>query len=450
MPAETRWLAAGGLATALGLLATDPRPATVGYALALVITMIGSGAPLRPGAPGHAWSVFLAVAAGLAALAPALWSEPTLVLAAAVPLQAAAGLAAPSRLAALCGALLIGGAAVTVALLGEVPPGAWTLVLIAGVAMAGTSAQLLDALAAAQGRTSAPPKGAVGQTRIQLDRAQHDLAVVTSQLRRESKQRKHAEAQALAALKTRTAFLGVMSHELRTPLNQIIGYSELLLEEIADGAPDDAAADVQRIHLASLNLLEMISNVLDLSKIEAGTLAVTVEPVELPELIENLAQSFATQASQRGNVIRVRVPDDLPLLRSDRTKLRTVLANLLSNACKFTRDGTIRIAVSQLQHAGTPSLLIEVSDTGIGIPPEQIDRLFAAFVQADGSSTRRHDGSGLGLAIAHHFCALLGGEISVESTPGEGSNFRVRVPREFVDARRAGHVLTSMASLPPG
>jgi signal transduction histidine kinase len=148
-------------------------------------------------------------------------------------------------------------------------------------------------------------------------------------------------------------------------------------------------------------------------------------------------------------VIRVRCPEGLAPARTDRTKLRTVLANLLSNACKFTRKGTIRVAVSQTTEGGTPSLVVEVSDTGIGIRPEEIDRLFAAFVQADGSTTRRHDGSGLGLTLAHHFCAMLGGEITVESTPGVGSCFRVRVPREFLDPRRAGHVLSSMATAPP-
>ena len=271
---------------------------------------------------------------------------------------------------------------------------------------------------------------------------------MTSQLRRESKQRREAEAQALSALKTRAAFLAAMSHELRTPLHQIIGYSELLLEEIADEAPT-AAEDVRRIHLASLNLLEMIANVLDLAKIEAGTMVVATEPFAVGELIENLAQEFASQARQRGNVIRVRCPAELPPLHSDRTKLRAVLASLLSNACKFTRDGTIRVAVASVQLAGAAALEVEVSDTGIGMPPGDTVRLFAAFVQADGSSTRRHDGSGLGLAIAHHFCTMLGGEITVESRPGVGSTFRVRVPREFVDPRMAGHILSStIASLP--
>ena len=121
-----------------------------------------------------------------------------------------------------------------------------------------------------------------------------------------------------------------------------------------------------------------------------------------------------------------------------------MLASLLSNACKFTRDGTIRVAVTGVVHRGAAALQVEVSDTGVGMPAGDIERLFTAFVQADGSSTRRHDGSGLGLAIAHHFCGMLGGEISVESTPGVGTVFRVRVPREFVDPRRAGHILSSM------
>jgi len=282
-----------------------------------------------------------------------------------------------------------------------------------------------------------------GSSRARQVRLERELAAVSEQLRRESRMRREAEAQALSALKTRAAFLAAMSHELRTPLHQIIGYSELLLEEIADEAPT-AAEDVRRIHLASLNLLEMIANVLDLAKIEAGTQAVAVEPFALAELIENLVHEFAGAAQQRGNVIRVRCPEGLPPLHSDRTKLRAVLASLLSNACKFTRDGTIRVAVAGVVHRGAAALQVEVSDTGVGMPAGDIERLFTAFVQADGSSTRRHDGSGLGLAIAHHFCGMLGGEISVESAPGVGTVFRVRVPREFVDPRRAGHILSSM------
>ncbi len=456
VPAEARWLAAGGLAAGAALVTVDPAPAAVGLAVAVVLTLAGSGGGLQPWRPPRAWPIFIAVATLLAGVAAARWGAEAPAYALIVLLQAAAGLAAPSRRAALGGGLAIAVVVMTAGpaahVLALAPDASSSLSLAAtvasglaslvGVALAAAAAQLLDALAK-QGTSPAPPR--LGDTRLRLGKAQRDLAAVTSQLRRESRQRRQAEAQAQAAARTRAAFLGIMSHELRTPLNQIIGYSELLLDEIHEGAPDDAAADVGRIHAASLNLLEMINNVLDLSKLEAGTMTLTLESFDVAELVENVVQGFAAPAHRHGNVIRVRCPADLPPLRSDRPKLRTILANLLSNACKFTRDGTIRIAVEAVDHLGVPSLRVEVSDTGIGIPPDQIDRLFAAFVQADGSSTRRHDGSGLGLAIVHDFCALLGGEIAVTSAPGTGSCFVVRVPREFVDPRRAGHVLTSLA-----
>ena len=407
VPAEARWLAAGGLALAVGLTAIDPRPVTLLYGAAVAVTLAGSGGGVQPWRPRRAWPIFLAVAAALAGGGAALWGGHAPALAAVLLLQAAAGLAAPSRRAALGGALGIGLAAAAAGHLARtLPLGASSLALLVGVALAAAAAQLLDALA--RRADADPPPRPLGETRIQLGQAQRDLALVTSQLRRESRQRHQAEAQALAAAKTRAAFLGIMSHELRTPLNQIIGYSELLLEEIHAGAGDDAAADIERIHFASLNLLEMITNVLDLSKIEAGTLALGLETFDVGALVETVVQSFAAPAGQRGNVIRVRCPEDLPPLRSDRTKLRTIVANLVSNACKFTRAGTIRVVVAAVEHRGVPSLQIAVADTGIGIPPELIDGLFAAFVQADGSPTRRHDGSGLGLAIAHNFCAMLG------------------------------------------
>ncbi|HEY0135429.1 MAG TPA: HAMP domain-containing sensor histidine kinase [Nannocystis sp.] len=444
MPPEARWLAGGGGVAGLGLVLEEPGGGAVAYGLALVLVLASAGAT-PPVGPAWIWPVFLVLATGLGGLGAALWPGDPAVIASVLLLQAGAGLAAASRPVAVAGAAAIAGA-VVVASWPSGQVGAWLVAPVAGLGLAGTLAALLDAMAQQGLHVAEPAPAHLGMTRVELEQAQRELVDVTSQLHREAHQRRQAEAQALAALKARTAFLSVMSHELRTPLNQIIGYSELLLEEMADGSPDDAAGDVERIHYASLNLLEMVTNVLDLSKIEAGTMAVAVETFEVAELVENLVQSFATQAHQGGNVIRVRCPEGLAPARTDRTKLRTVLANLISNACKFTKKGTIRVAVSETPEGGTHSLVVEVSDTGIGIPPEEIDRLFAAFVQADGSTTRRHDGSGLGLTLAHHFCAMLGGEITVESTPDVGSTFRVRVPREFVDPRRAGHVLTSMAS----
>lgn len=446
-PAPARSLAgAGGLVAAA--LATRG-PAGLALAAALLVVLALAGVTMTSRTPRPAWRVFVGLVVGLAAAAGALHGADPAALAVVLLLQAAAGLAGPSRPTAVAGALAAGLAAAGAAWwFGAAAPGVWWLVPAAGVAFAGVTAQLLDTQARLERRmSSAPPAPAVGQTRAQLAQVQRDLDILTSQLRRESKQRRQAESQALEAIHTRNAFLAIMSHELRTPLHQIIGYSELLLEELEDGEPAGSAAqDIGRIHFASLNLLEMISNVLDLSKIEAGTTAISAEPVDPVELVEGLVQSFASAALRRGNTLRVRCPEGLGPLRTDRTKLRTILANFLSNACKFTQGGTIRLAVTPRDVAGAPWLEFEVSDTGIGIQPEQIERLFAPFVQADGGVTRRHDGSGLGLAIARHFCVMIGGEISVDSTPGAGSSFRVRVPRDYVDPRHAGHILTSLAA----
>ncbi len=444
LPDEVRWLLAAGAAAVAGLVLVSPDAVALGYGAALLGVLATTGVVSATSRPRWVRPGFVVVVAGLAALGAARWGGSGALVAALLPSQVAAALASSSRRSALAGAAAVGGAAIGAAwFVGAL--GFWAVTPVVGVAVAGVVSRLLDVVARLELRAAAPASTHDSEARLRLEHAQRDLADATRELHREAKQRRQAEAQALAALKTRTSFLSVMSHELRTPLNQIIGFSELLLEELSDGAAGDIAGDVQRIHFASQNLLEMITNVLDLAKIEAGTMAVSVEDVDVAELVENVVQSFAMQAHQRNNVIRVRCPNDLPRLHSDRTKLRTVLANLLSNACKFTRAGTIRVAVS-VSGQGASSLIVEISDTGIGIVPEQIDHLFAAFVQIDGSTTRRHDGSGLGLALAHHFCALLGGEITVESTPGVGSLFRVRVPREFVDPRRAGHVLTSMAT----
>ena len=226
---------------------------------------------------------------------------------------------------------------------------------------------------------------------------------------------------AVAANLAKSRFLANMSHELRTPLNAIIGYSELLSEELADAGH---VGDIRRIIGAARHLLALISDILDLSKIEAGQMSIYVEPIEVPELLGDVVATLTPMIRQNRNALAVEVAPDATTLRSDHVKLRQILFNLLSNAAKFTRDGTIVLRARR----GGGSVVFEVEDTGIGIAREFQRSLFTAFAQADDSTTRRYGGTGLGLAITRSFCELLGGQVEVESEVGRGSRFIVRLP----------------------
>ncbi|MEN0063206.1 MAG: ATP-binding protein [Myxococcota bacterium] len=224
-----------------------------------------------------------------------------------------------------------------------------------------------------------------------------------------------------AASQAKSRFLATMSHELRTPLNAILGYSELLLEDLASTAEHE---DVERIHRSGTHLLSLVNDVLDMSKIEAGQMHLDLELVDVPGLIQESIQTIRPVATERNTTIHVDVDSTLPLLWLDRRKVRQILLNLLSNAAKFTENGRI---VVKVDNAGG-RLGIAISDTGIGIPSDQIDRLFRPFEQADNSSRRRHGGTGLGLTISRHFAKMMQGGIDVSSTLGEGSTFRVWIP----------------------
>jgi len=228
--------------------------------------------------------------------------------------------------------------------------------------------------------------------------------------------------------------MATFSHELRTPLNAIIGYSELLCEDFeAAGAVDRqaAGADLQKIRGAGRQLLALIDDVLDMAKIEAGKAEVLLEPVDLPRLIGAVVDTIRPLAARRGNELVVVAPAGLPVVLTDVKMLRQSIFNLLSNACKFTENGRIELAV---QLVDGPELVCRVSDTGIGMTPAQVARLFQAFHQADASITRKYGGTGLGLAISQRFCELLGGAIAVESELGRGSTFTLRVPVQVAAA----------------
>ena len=237
------------------------------------------------------------------------------------------------------------------------------------------------------------------------------------------------------ASRHKSQFLANMSHELRTPLNAIIGYSEMLQEEAQDLGDGTAAAlggDLQKITEAGKHLLGLINDVLDLAKVEAGRMDLFPEDFAVADLVQGVAAVAAPLARQRGNRLVVDCPEGLGAMRSDLTKVRQALYNLLSNAAKFTERGEITLTAAREPGEGEGGagdwLVFRVADTGIGMTPEQLGRLFEAFTQAEASTTRRFGGTGLGLALTRHFCRLMGGEVTAESAPGAGSTFTVRLP----------------------
>ena len=269
------------------------------------------------------------------------------------------------------------------------------------------------------------------------------LTKTNRKLEKEVRDRRDAETHALEANKIKSAFLANMSHELRTPLNAIIGFCEILLEDRANRIDEHETADLRKIRGSADHLLAIISDVLDLSKIEAGKMDVNVEVFPVAAVVDTVMTAMAPQAEKKRNSLKLRCPRELGTIKTDRTKLHQILSNLLSNACKFTEGGRVELTV-QLSFADQRRWFeFAVVDTGIGIAPETIERLFAPFMQADTSTTRKYGGTGLGLAISRHFARMLGGDIQVRSEPGKGSTFTLRLPAEAIDPRTAGLLLVS-------
>jgi signal transduction histidine kinase/DNA-binding response OmpR family regulator len=255
-----------------------------------------------------------------------------------------------------------------------------------------------------------------------------DLARANTALEREVAERKRAEEQAEEANRAKSRFLANMSHELRTPLNAIIGYSEMLKEEAQDLSEDGFIQDLEKVHAAGKHLLALINDILDLSKVEAGKMELCLETFDLPRLVEDVVTTVRPLVERNANVLEVACADGLGPVHADATRLRQCLFNLLSNACKFTEKGTIALSVTREAADGREWITFRVRDTGIGMTPEQMQKLFQAFSQADASTTRKYGGSGLGLAISRKFCQMMGGDITVESKPGAGSTFTMRIP----------------------
>jgi signal transduction histidine kinase/CheY-like chemotaxis protein len=234
-----------------------------------------------------------------------------------------------------------------------------------------------------------------------------------------------ARDQAEAMSRTKSTFLANMSHELRTPLNAIIGYSEILREDAAAKDDKEPIEDLQRIESAGRHLLGLINNILDLSKIEAGKMDVFIEEIHIQALFREVLSIVKPLADKNENVVEVICPADIGTFRSDQTKVKQCLLNLLSNANKFTSKGTLILMAAREDNS---RVSFRVSDTGVGMTKEQLGRLFEAFSQADASTTKRFGGTGLGLAITRHFCTMLGGGVTVESSPGKGSTFTIILP----------------------
>ena len=255
-----------------------------------------------------------------------------------------------------------------------------------------------------------------------------EIRVMVEQLRSTDAKLRDATRFAEQANRAKSEFLANMSHELRTPMNAILGYSEMLIEEAGDLGQDDFIPDLKKINQAGTHLLSLINDVLDLSKVESGKMEAFAEDIDIDQLIDEVSGTAHPLMEKNNNILSIERSGQLGRAHQDLTKLRQTLFNLLSNAAKFTHDGTITLYVESTVEEGVDWLTLAVSDTGIGIPADKIDHVFEEFTQADGSTTRDYGGTGLGLAISRRFCQLLGGDLVATSVHGKGSTFTARIP----------------------
>jgi signal transduction histidine kinase/DNA-binding response OmpR family regulator/HAMP domain-containing protein len=267
-----------------------------------------------------------------------------------------------------------------------------------------------------------------------------------TELRQQNLELEEARELSEVANRTKSQFLANMSHELRTPLNAIIGYSEILQEDAADSG-QELVPDLKKIEGAGRHLLGLINDILDLSKVEAGKMDVFIEDIDISSLLDEVKSIITPLVAKNGNKLELHLANHIGSMRTDRTKVKQCLLNVLSNASKFTQDGKLIVEVERLE-TDRAMIQIAISDTGIGMSEEQLGRLFQAFSQADASTTKKFGGTGLGLAITRHFCRLLGGDITVASQVGAGSTFTITLPDRADDPQQSTAPVEADLELP--
>lgn len=271
-----------------------------------------------------------------------------------------------------------------------------------------------------------------------LNQKNDELMQANALLKAEMEERTRAEESTRLALtqkleaetsnKAKGVFLANMSHELRTPLNSILGFSQMLGMQLTSNSHDDWAEDAKQIYASGTHLLSLINDLLDLSKIEEGKMQFHLDQFEIDPVLHDLQINVTPLVAQNNNQFEIICQTAAGSMLADITKVRQILLNLISNACKFTKDGRISLSVKRISKDGQEQIVFSLADTGIGMDQQTKDRLFKPFEQADNSTTRKYGGTGLGLAITKRYCDMVGGSIKVESEPGQGSIFTVYLP----------------------
>ncbi len=280
-----------------------------------------------------------------------------------------------------------------------------------------------------------------------LDSARVELTRANAELGERQRELQTLMETAESANNAKSQFLANMSHELRTPMNAIIGYSEMLAEDAEDRGLEVFVRDLGKINTAGKQLLALINDILDLSKIEAGRMDLYLETFDIQEMLQDISTTMQPLIDKNLNRLDVEAPAAIGLMHADLTKVRQVLFNLLGNASKFTQSGVIRLLVSRTPaDDGAEWLEFKVEDSGIGLNPEQAAKVFDSFTQADASTTRKYGGTGLGLTITKKFCEMMGGDIGVASEPGRGATFTVRLPATVADQQPAPASLDNLAT----